>query len=191
MNAFFALVFAVLLAGHGFGAPGRASTVRDYLDELAGGASPSDTERCGRLKIWRLPDHFAPTEGASDSLEQRAQFMILRTKAVVSLIAAAAERWCVEQGRGRYPASLAALLAYSNRLSLKASCRVDASHYFDPWGRPIFYGLSGGVPVIVSAGPDGRFSTQDDITLPKPGDKDAVPIQARASCAIARSEEGG
>lgn len=33
----------------------------------------------------------------------------------------------------------------------------------DPWGNPYFYDLDNNVPVIVSAGPDGKLGTVDDI----------------------------
>ena len=33
----------------------------------------------------------------------------------------------------------------------------------DAWNRPFFYGQSNGVPMLISAGPDGVFQTKDDI----------------------------
>jgi hypothetical protein len=137
---------------------------------------------CEQLYGWIIRHQDRPVPGASDSVVQRDRADLSRARAKVTAIALAAERWCAERGSGEYPSSLTALVDHARRLPSPSPCRVHEGDLVDPWDHPIFYELHDGVPFIVSAGPDGRFSTTDDVLLPPRSDARAWHLTFSTVC---------
>lgn len=134
---------------------------------------------CGQASTWRLPtrDVF-PVIGSRDSTSQDDAARELVTKARIAEIIFAAERVCATVGA--YPTSLVALLEFGNSLPSTASCRFHEHDFLDGWGVPIYYGVGDSGPFAVSAGTDGRFTTDDDIGTPT--GTDGVIVIAREHC---------
>ncbi len=61
-------------------------------------------------------------------------------------------------------------------------CTVAEDMLEDFWGQPIFYGLVGNTIVVVSAGEDGRFTTDDDIGIPAPDAQHAETVNVKDVC---------
>ena len=128
---------------------------------------------CGRLIGWQVP---SPSEDRPS--EPAVPWM---TRSRVTVMALAAEQYCVELGR--YPSSLGELEVYALRLDpLSDPCRLDSHLLEDEWGTSLRYVLHGETPTIDSAGPDRAFGTSDDIGLPTPQDSLGFRIVARQVC---------
>jgi hypothetical protein len=141
---------------------------------------------CGALSLWSLQGDVV-TSTASDT----RSIDTMRTQARIDLIALAAEAYCSVQGT--YPSGYEAMLDFKSRIPARLSnCALADDLLDDAWQRPIYYAVQGSHVQIVSAGPDGRFTTADDITLPQPADPLAeVPDLARECAPRARPSPQG
>jgi hypothetical protein len=74
---------------------------------------------------------------------------------------------------GHYPgtnAGLSALISNSGEVGwkgpyLSAPGQGQANLLVDEWGTQLLYDLRGRSPVVISAGPDRRFGTKDDLSV--------------------------
>lgn len=121
---------------------------------------------CGALVRWRMP----ATTVVERTRDEARMYDVLVTQARVDAIILAAEAYC-RANRNAYPASIERLISPPPAvLAQMAKCRLPAEDLNDSWDRPIFYAIIQGRLVVRSAGPDGRFSTIDDIGLPEAAD---------------------
>lgn len=139
---------------------------------------------CNGLRWWKIEtESVFPPASAPPETQHLARME--EAKAVLGLIAASAERYCLERG-GVYPTSIAQLISYGNTLPREERCRLGERPSPDPWGKQYRYQVIGGIPQISSAGPDGRLGTSDDILLPQPGDTDGEILDGHAVCHVPR-----
>jgi len=133
--------------------------------------SKASAGQCGAITtLWEMPDALIVTRSATDRTWQ-----VETTQARINLIALDAEAYCVTFGE--YPATYDQAFTDISKLSPELSgCGLGDVVLQDAWDRPIYYGLQDGRPMIVSAGADGRFSTDDDISLPDPRARFAEPL---------------
>jgi hypothetical protein len=128
---------------------------------------------CDKLRLWPISDHISGSLPGDPSAE------VVLTRARLSNVADLATKYCVV--RGAYPEALTALGAFSDSLA-GSDCGVRRDSYLDAWDRPVYYGISNGTPVIVSAGVDGAFSTADDVALPSGGEPAKGDLGAPHDC---------
>lgn len=128
---------------------------------------------CGQLRAWDASSAFEEQpQGA------RAPWV---TRSGLTLVAAAAERFCL--AKSRYPESLSELVAFSDSLGPReVLCRLYRDQLTDEWGTPIRYTVQTAAPVILSAGPDRTFGTADDVGLPSATDSLGFRIEAQKYC---------
>jgi hypothetical protein len=129
-----------------------------------------------------MPESDIITSSQAESRSYEA----LVTQARIDMIASAAEAFCSVVGT--YPSGYPAMVQFKSQLPPDlASCALQEDLLDDAWGRPIFYAGHDPVIHIVSAGADGRFTTNDDVTLPEPTDSLAEPIDLTRDCASRRN----
>lgn len=129
--------------------------------------SGSPPDRCGVQRWWKeIAPPIEPAPGTRPELVQQGK--IQEARALLNLVVMGAERYCGQFGR--YPESFEQVVSYSLTLPRRTPCAVPYMLPLDPWGTAYRYGLAGGVPRPVSAGPDRRFDTADDVRLPQEAD---------------------
>ncbi len=138
------------------------------------------TRSCSPLFMWRMPAGDFVTSSAAESRPYR----VVLTQARIDAIAMSAAAYCAVEGS--YPPSYEAMVQF--RRSMPAhltgcAFRDDHDLLHDGWGQPIYYSVVGAQVHIASAGPDGRFTTADDVTLPKADDSLAEAIELSRDCA--------
>lgn len=132
---------------------------------------PNATERagsggCGPLSAWKMP----ATDLIERTRDESRTYDVLVTQARIDAIIRAAEAYC-RANHNAYPSSIERLISPPPTiLPQMAKCRLTKEDLNDAWDRPIFYAIIDGHLVVRSAGPDGRFSTIDDIGLPEAAD---------------------
>ena len=119
-----------------------------------------------------------------DSVVDRAEtgMWVHHTKARLDVIRLVLEEYCLSQQKPGYPSTLADLLQFSHEKLAGAQCQFREDDFRDYWGRPIYYELRTGLPYLVSAGPDGRFTTPDDIAMPEASDSTAMIVDVTKYC---------
>ena len=133
--------------------------------------------------LWSLPE----TLQISATPDEKRSFHVLLTQARINSIALAAAIHCRQPGGG-YPATSVDLVLPESQLPSKwAACSLERDLLQDAWDRPIFYMAEEGRLLIVSAGPDGRFATEDDIGLPHSDDQHAEQMNLDSECATSPS----
>ena len=138
----------------------------------------SPTASCGQLYRQRsLEPMIAPLVGATALEIDAADRHNARIE--VSVIALAAERYCLQ--RGRYPTSVSELIRIGGTQPSGASCVIRFAPPEDPWGHPYRYEVENGVPHIMSIGKDGTARTADDLSL-LPSDPGSVQIDVAQIC---------
>ncbi len=68
-----------------------------------------------------------------------------------------------EMDVGRLPESLQNLMTQSGEKNWDGPYIRKADGLKDPWGNDYQYTKQGKMPVVISAGPDGNFGTEDDV----------------------------
>lgn len=124
----------------------------------------SQAPRCGQLREWSMPE-----DSRVNGSDSERTFALLVTQARISTIAVAAEAYC--RRHGQYPSQfadiqLSTMSTLLNEPRASARCLVVREELNDGWGRPIFLDRIRGSLVVRSAGPDGIFTTSDDVALP-------------------------
>lgn len=128
--------------------------------------SGESTYECGAPVRWRMP----ATLVIERTREEIRMYDVLVTQARIDAIILAAEAYC-RANHNAYPSSTERLISPPPAiLPQMAKCRLAKEDLNDSWDRPIFYAIIDGHLVVRSAGPDGRFSTIDDIGLPEAAD---------------------
>jgi len=141
-------------------------------------ADPSSPATCVGNQLWRLPDEMPLNAQPTEKLS----YAILVTKARLNSIALAAAVACREAG-GTFPSSYRALLESALNIAPPlAACALDEAALVDGWGWPIYYQGGTGVLIVRSPGPDGRFTSDDDISLPSPGSPDGESLEIDRNC---------
>lgn len=120
-----------------------------------------DTTACGQLRLWAMPI------GQVDTATDRRSTDTLVTQARLDFVGTGAEYYC--QREGKYPSHLHEIFSYANGV-IPHRCAIPPDDTLDAWHHGVRYELREGVPMITSAGPDGRFDTSDDISLPGAND---------------------
>lgn len=145
----------------------------------------SSTTTCGQLWYW--PDAGGNIIAPPDAdLATRRHFAVERTRGALNHVAAAADKFCVVSGR--YPRSLSELWAARNRLAPGHPCALASpGPVRDEWGNKYEYQLVDSVPDIRSAGPDGEFSTSDDIRIPTTETEGTERFDAKEECEFTES----
>lgn len=88
---------------------------------------------------------------------------LVATRASIQNIHSALETYRASQGS--YPSEEQGLSVLPTELrGQRVPAESRPREITDPWGTPFRYRLIAGKPEIRSAGPDGQFDTQDDIT---------------------------
>lgn len=147
-----------------------------------GRAQAQTAERCGPALRWKMPATtiVEATEGDSRTHDVRM------TQARLDAIVLAAEAYCQLSG-GRYPASFEDMIHPTTAIAEGIrECRLDRHAIVDAWDRPIFFAVTADGLLVVSAGPDGVFTTADDIKLPVAGERHSESFDWRAECASRR-----
>lgn len=163
--------FGLLVAWSGLAllgcAPGRTIT-----------ADPGSAAPCTGGQLWRLPDEMPLNVQPAEKLS----YSVLVTKARLNSIALAAAVAC-RQASGTFPSTYRALLELAATLPpALAACALDEDLLVDGWGWPIYYQGGAGVLIVQSAGPDGRFTSNDDIALPPSGSPEGVSFDIDRNC---------
>lgn len=138
--------------------------------------------RCGSALRWKMPTATIvhATEGDSRTHDVRM------TQARIDAIVLAAEAYCQLSG-GRYPANFEDMMHPASTIAEgMRECRLDRHAVMDAWDRPIFFAVSANRLIVVSAGPDGVFTTADDIELPIAGERHAESFDWRSECTSGR-----
>lgn len=147
-----------------------------------GRAHAQTAERCGSALRWKMPATTIVQATEDDSRTHDVRM----TQARIDAIVLAAEAYC-QLSRGRYPASFEDMMHPSTSIAEgMPKCRLDRNAVVDAWDRPIFFAVTANRLRVVSAGPDGVFTTADDIELPAVGDRHAESFDWRAECATRR-----
>ena len=134
--------------------------------QVPNGTDSSAGRGCGPLVRWRMP----ATTVVERTRDEVRMYDVLVTQARIDAIVRAAEAYC-RANHNAYPASIERLISPPPAISAQmARCRLPAEDLNDSWDRPIFYAIIQGHLIVRSAGPDGRFSTIDDIGLPEAAD---------------------
>jgi type II secretion system (T2SS) protein G len=164
-----------------FGSKAGASvTVILALSVALGCRSEGDgrraSEDCGKVGVWLLPEEMlAPpidSEGAEDYVREDM------TAARLNLLARSLEAFCGT--RSHYPTDLREL---ADATSMDGEpCYFTEEILSDAWGRRMEYRLVMGMPRIVSAGPDGRMGSEDDLSTPNPTQAGAEATSKSRSC---------
>jgi hypothetical protein len=63
------------------------------------------------------------------------------------------------------------------------ACSLQDDLLNDAWDHPIYYAAEGTRLIVVASGPDGRFTTPDDIGLPRAGDEHVDSLDVQRECA--------
>jgi len=133
---------------------------------------------CGSLRVWRLPESTV----VEATPQENRPYKVLVTQARINIVVLAAERYCVAHS-GAYPGTFAEMIEYAQSLPRESrKCLLVESLLSDAWEQPLFYALSSGIPVVMSAGQDGRFTTEDDIGMPRPDSPKAEPVELERQC---------
>ncbi len=150
----------------------------------------ADGKACGHTHGWFVAMEQTTTPGTRGraSTREHAALAVTMARARVTLIGLAAERWCLGEGHGRYPSSLAELIAYATGVRRLANqprvmqCVLDSELTLDPWDSPIFFQAQENRLLVVSAGPDRVFTTSDDIALPDSALPNTVQLNPAEHC---------
>lgn len=147
--------------------------------EPAKGGTPTRVTVCDNVLLWRFPE----TLQIDSTTDEKRSPQTLVTQARINSIALAAAIYCIQFGR-EYPPGYTEVLRHGSELPPeRAGCGLTEDLLEDAWGRPIYYAADGGRLRAVSAGPDGRFATADDIGLPESGTQDAERMDIGQQCA--------
>jgi len=166
MNARFSIAFGVVLCVYGV--------------STAASTTPFESSQgaCGRTSTWSFPEHTRVEATADDS----RSYETLVTQARVTQIILAASRYCVSHG-GSYPTSFDEMFRFRATLpGGDRGCTIEDHVLKDGWEQPIFYWSDGDTFVVISAGEDGRFTTNDDVARPDSTDKHAEVVDVRNVC---------
>jgi hypothetical protein len=163
-----------------------ALIVAAWLSHGSGSAAIAPGPLCGRVVIWKLPPdptYSAPMIGP-DSTQDRieAEMWAHHTKARLDIVRLTLEEYCLAQSKPSYPRTLSDLLPFSKKRLGGAQCKFREDDFLDYWGRPIYYELRLGLPYLVFAGRDGRFTTSDDIAMPEASDTSAMVVDVTKYC---------
>ena len=132
---------------------------------------------CGDLLVWGFPDQLQIDSTATEGRHAST----LLTQARINLIVSAATSYCLQFGE--YPNTYGEMLQHATELPAEMNaCKLRGDLLDDWWDRPIYYGREANGIRVVSSGADGRFTTDDDIGLPKSGDPHAAPIDIVNEC---------
>ncbi len=119
--------------------------------------APNAAMPCGQLRRWAMPP------GLADTAMDRRSTDTLVTQARLNGLAAGAEYYCMLTAS--YPARLGDILGYQDGV-ISRRCAIPPDYALNAWHGRVRYELHQGVPVVTFAGPNGKFDTPDDITLP-------------------------
>lgn len=128
---------------------------------------------CGRLRAWNPPPGLMLQQGPD-----KRSWDTLTTQGRLWHMASRIETAC--EILGRYPSTIEEINMALRRTG--RTCQLDTALARDAWGSPIFYGVIRAEPVLVSAGPDGVFATEDDISTPGPHDTLGRTIDTATEC---------
>lgn len=140
-------------------------------------------ERCQSTWTWE-PSATHPGPPASDSEHYESldrMWKEWQTRVGITKVLTAAALYCTLEGT--YPSTLRELEEFSGQLRGRALCVFDAGLYRDGWGNPVYYAVHEEKVRVASAGPDGRFTTEDDIVNPSRGGPNVREIDVESHCA--------
>jgi Type II secretion system (T2SS), protein G len=130
---------------------------------LLGCADPSEGgSECGTLAYWPELEDYLPLE--NDPVMAR-EARLESDRQLVSLFAIASEFYCVE--KGAYPVLQQDLIAFAAEREFRGRCVLPGpTSLLDSWGNAIRFRSDPADFEIRSAGPDGKFGTEDDFAIP-------------------------
>lgn len=132
---------------------------------------------CGDLLVWDFPDQLLIDSTATEGRHAST----LLTQARINLIVSAATSYCLQFGE--YPSTYGEMLQHATELPAEMdACKLQGDLLDDWWGRPIYYSREANGIRVESSGADGRFTTDDDIGLPKSGDLHVAPVDIADEC---------
>ncbi|MHC4323326.1 MAG: prepilin-type N-terminal cleavage/methylation domain-containing protein [Planctomycetota bacterium] len=100
--------------------------------------------------------------GITDHIQTQANERSV--KSTIALLEGALEEY--KEFQGYFPGSIIELYSIPDCRKILAQIGDPETAVFDPWGRPLSYRYAAGdsYPELISAGPDRKFGTADDIT---------------------------
>jgi hypothetical protein len=144
----------------------------------------AESEQCAQLAAWdRLPIQELEDSAASEAYSQ-----LRSTRAGLNLMARSAEAYC--QLRGHYPQDIAVFTDAPLEHFGGPTCATREEWLLDSWDTPLRYDVTGGVPRIISTGPDRLPGTGDDLRSAYRGEEGSRPFDLPAECGR-RLEAGG
>jgi len=133
---------------------------------------------CGPLRRWKMPE----TTQVNATADESRSYDSLVTEARIDAIILASEAYC-RLNDNRYPGAYKEMIHPPEKIARRMhGCLLDSSNVSDSWGRPIYYGYTSNHVIVRSPGPDGRFTTEDDIGTPSSNDAHTEPFDIAREC---------
>lgn len=153
--------------------------------ESADGGAATQRPACNNVVLYSFPEETTLDSTARDN----RPYLVRVTQARINLIALAAATHCLQFG-GEYPLTYTEMLRRASEIPPeRAACRLSEDLLDDGWDHPIYYQAMDHRLSVVSAGPDGRFATADDIVLPQGGTPHTELVDIGQQCAKGPSLE--